>query len=57
MLTKHYGEGVPPVVEVMAVVDDFGRLWTLVPDVDYFGRFDCATAMAAIAFSDSDEVH
>ncbi|WP_321782381.1 hypothetical protein [Burkholderia pyrrocinia] len=57
MVTNHYEDGLRPVVHVMTVIDDFGRQWTLVPDDDYFGRYDYAPAMAAIAFELSGGLH
>lgn len=57
MQTHHYGGAFPPLVEVFEVVDDFGRLWTLVPDTDYFGDWSNKPAMAAMAFERSGEVH
>ncbi|VWC53776.1 hypothetical protein BLA9940_02097 [Burkholderia aenigmatica] len=57
MVTNHYGEGIQPSVHPTIVIDDFGRKWVLVPDVDFFGRFDYAPAMAAVRFEQSGDVH
>ncbi|MBR8027806.1 hypothetical protein KDX27_22640 [Burkholderia cenocepacia] len=57
MVTTHFGNGFAPSVNEFKVIDDFGTLWTLVPDADYFGDFDDKPARAAMAFQRSGEVH
>lgn len=57
MVTNHYGDGIQPSVEAMVVIDDFGKQWTLVPDTDYFGRWNTKPAIAAMEFERSGEVH
>ncbi|MDN7873883.1 hypothetical protein [Burkholderia aenigmatica] len=44
-------------VDPYRVVDDFGRMWDLVPDVGYFGDWSEKQAVAAAAFVRSGEVH
>ncbi|MEB2544043.1 hypothetical protein [Burkholderia cenocepacia] len=57
MVTTHFGNEFAPSVNEFKVIDDFGTLWTLVPDADYFGDFDNKPARAAMAFQRSGEVH
>jgi len=56
MVTTHYGECLPPSVNEFKVIDDFGTLWTLVPDEDFFGDYDSTQALAAMAFERSGRV-
>ncbi|MCW3583966.1 hypothetical protein [Burkholderia cenocepacia] len=56
MVTIHY-EGLRPSIQVMEVVDDFGRLWTLALNEDFFGKWDYKPALAAMDFERSGEVH
>ncbi|WP_419683770.1 hypothetical protein ACN22W_09465 [Burkholderia theae] len=57
MILSHSSVGRSPFPEVLSVIDDFGTLWTLVPAEDFFGTYELATALAAIAFERSGEVH
>ncbi|WP_155634915.1 hypothetical protein [Burkholderia stagnalis] len=56
MVTNHYRD-CEPVIDPFKVVDDFGRMLTLVPDMDYFGEWSSKLPMAALAFVRSGEVH
>lgn len=57
MVTTHFGGGFVPSANPFAVIDDFGTLWTLVPDADFFGDFDSTQVRAALAFERSGEAH
>ncbi|MCW3644079.1 hypothetical protein K6Y74_12640 [Burkholderia cenocepacia] len=57
MVTTHFGGGFVPSVNPFRVIDDFGTLWTLVPDEDFFGDFDPTMVRAALAFERSGEAH
>ncbi|MDN7540222.1 hypothetical protein [Burkholderia cenocepacia] len=56
MVTNHYLSH-PPVIDPYTVIDDFGKVWRLVPDMDYFGDWSDEQAKAAVAFKRSGEGH